>query len=170
MAFMRCSLWSIYGHGCPMHCSNKPGSHEPEKAQVLRQRFWNCPLELEVHMLRYIPRPDAMISWGDPPPNRLAQSSCHGYIKLGNISCSPPVVSRIPLASQPNLEVHPWLVHSTHTGHLVNFFWHPTLALDPATTHHALSVPYPRQEEMICLLTPYPEVAYGEQVFCKHKY
>ena len=58
-------------------------------------------------MLRYIPTPNAMISWGDPPPNRLTRSCGRGYIKLGNISCSPPGGSRTPLVSQPNLEVHP---------------------------------------------------------------
>jgi hypothetical protein len=40
---------------------------------------------------------------------------------------------------------------------------------DPMFTHHLLSIPKPRQEEMFCLVTTYPEVTYGEHLFCIHE-
>jgi len=38
----------------------------------------------------------------------------------------------------------------------------------PVSTHHHLSIPRPRQEEVICLVTAYPEVAYGKHLFYQH--
>ena len=38
----------------------------------------------------------------------------------------------------------------------------------PVSTHHHLSIPQPRQEEMFRLVTAYPEVTYGEHLFYQH--
>ncbi len=48
-------------------------------------------------MLRYRLTPDAVISWGDPPPTWLIQSCRQGYMTTGIISCSPPGQAAMPL-------------------------------------------------------------------------
>ena len=106
-AIMGCSNRFIDDHGCPMHSSATPGSQDLVEAQALRQRSRTCPLELEVHMLRYRLTPGALTSLRVPPPTWLIQSCRKGYMTTCIISCSPPGHCHAPPVSQPILEVLP---------------------------------------------------------------